>query len=31
MDTLGELGKLGQGLRAAMLRLALRDHTSGGS
>jgi len=29
MDTLAELGKLGQGLRAAMLRAALRDHTGG--
>jgi DNA-binding transcriptional MerR regulator len=27
VDTLVELGKLGQGLRAAMLRLALKDHT----
>jgi DNA-binding transcriptional MerR regulator len=27
MDALVELGKLGQGLRAAMLRMALRDHT----
>ncbi len=26
VDTLVELGKLGQGLRAAMLRLALKDH-----
>ena len=29
VDTLVELGKLGQGLRAAMLRLALKDHTGG--
>jgi hypothetical protein len=29
MDTLTELGKLGQGLRAAMLRMALKEHTSG--
>jgi DNA-binding transcriptional MerR regulator len=28
MDTLVEMGKLGQGLRAAMLRAALRDHTA---
>jgi DNA-binding transcriptional MerR regulator len=27
VDTLVELGKLGQGMRAAMLRLALKDHT----
>jgi DNA-binding transcriptional MerR regulator len=27
VDTLVELGKLGQGLRAAMLRQALKDHT----
>ncbi len=27
VDTLVELGKLGQGLRAAMLRMALKDHT----
>jgi DNA-binding transcriptional MerR regulator len=27
VDTLVELGKLGQGLRAAMLRVALKDHT----
>jgi len=27
VDTLVELGKLGQGLRAAMLRTALKDHT----
>jgi len=27
VDTLVELGKLGQALRAAMLRMALRDHT----
>jgi len=27
VDTLTELGKLGQGLRAAMLRTALKDHT----
>jgi DNA-binding transcriptional MerR regulator len=27
LDTLVELGKLGQGLRAAMLRMALKDHT----
>jgi len=27
VDTLVELGKLGQGLRAAMLRSALKDHT----
>jgi DNA-binding transcriptional MerR regulator len=27
IDTLVELGKLGQGLRAAMLRTALKDHT----
>jgi hypothetical protein len=29
VDTLVELGKLGQGLRAAMLRMALKDHTGG--
>lgn len=29
VDTLVELGKLGQGLRAAMLRTALKDHTTG--
>lgn len=29
LETLSELSKLGQGLRAAMLRLALRDHTGG--
>lgn len=29
VDTLGELSKLGQGLRAAMLRLALKEHTGG--
>ena len=29
IDTLVELGKLGQGLRAAMLRMALKDHTGG--
>ncbi len=29
IDTLVELGKLGQGLRAAMLRTALKDHTTG--
>jgi DNA-binding transcriptional MerR regulator len=29
VDTLVELGKLGQGLRAAMLRQALKDHTGG--
>ena len=29
MDTLVELSRLGQGLRAAMLRAALRDSTSG--
>ncbi len=29
IDTLVELGKLGQGLRAAMLRNALKDHTTG--
>jgi DNA-binding transcriptional MerR regulator len=29
MDTLADLGKLGQGLRAAMLRAALREHTGG--
>lgn len=27
VDTLVELGKLGQGMRAAMLRVALKDHT----
>jgi DNA-binding transcriptional MerR regulator len=29
VDTLVELGKLGQGLRAAMLRMALKDHPGG--
>jgi DNA-binding transcriptional MerR regulator len=29
IDMLGELSKLGQGMRAAMLRSALRDHTGG--
>ena len=29
VDTLVELGKLGQGMRAAMLRMALKDHTGG--
>lgn len=29
VDTLVELGKLGQGLRAAMLRMALKEHTNG--
>ena len=29
IDMLGELSKLGQGMRAAMLRAALRDHTGG--
>ena len=29
LDTLVELSRLGQGLRAAMLRMALREHTSG--
>jgi DNA-binding transcriptional MerR regulator len=29
VDTLVELGKLGQGMRAAMLRAALKDHTGG--
>ncbi|MBW3555376.1 MAG: MerR family transcriptional regulator [Actinobacteria bacterium] len=29
LDTLSELSKLGQGLRAAMLRLALKEHTGG--
>jgi DNA-binding transcriptional MerR regulator len=29
VDMLGELSKLGQGMRAAMLRSALRDHTGG--
>ncbi|MDP9441030.1 MAG: MerR family transcriptional regulator, partial [Actinomycetota bacterium] len=29
VETLTELSKLGQGLRAAMLRLALKEHTGG--
>ena len=29
MDTLVDLAKLGQGMRAAMLRMALKDHTGG--
>jgi DNA-binding transcriptional MerR regulator len=29
VDTLVELGKLGQGMRAAMLRAALKEHTGG--
>jgi hypothetical protein len=29
VDTLVELGKLGQEMRAAMLRMALKDHTGG--